>query len=76
MSGAGRYAKFAAATICLLPSSCVPAYFAMKRMALRTDGHFIYNEPVWIENCLWLTTVGLIVFWSWLGSRILKEENK
>jgi hypothetical protein len=67
--------KFALATIVLVPTSCVPGHFAIERMAIRTDGHLNYIEPLWIENCLWLLAIGLIVFWSWLGNRILKNDK-
>jgi hypothetical protein len=67
--------KFLTVTIVLVPGSCAPGRFAMERMARRTDGHINYNEPVWIENCLWLLAIGLIVFWSWLGNRILKNDK-
>jgi hypothetical protein len=37
--------------------------------AARIDPHIRAQGSLWLENSLWLASLGLMVFWAWLVRR-------
>ncbi|VVT06349.1 hypothetical protein [Erythrobacter sp. EC-HK427] len=62
-------------TLVLLPTSCVAGSMAAERAALRLDGHIVYDGPLWYENVLWLTALGLMLVWAWAIKRLWGGEK-
>ncbi len=67
--------KLAAVTLLMLPASCATGYVAVDLMGQRTDPRFQADGKLWLENLLWLASLGFMIGWAYYADKILKKER-